>query len=125
MSKNIHAADCGFDPHVMDRFKMVSVDEINDVYGFDLKGKKHVWVSLAKEKSDVSIEDFLNMKDGMEYRIVSTNATTTSWKLLFPTNTVYSNPITPAAGDSILYKFFKIGKTIYCERLLFNVANKK
>ena len=35
---NIMTADCGFDPHAMDKFQEVSVVELTQEGGFDLSG---------------------------------------------------------------------------------------
>lgn len=117
---NLFQADCGFNPHSMDKFEDLTVELLNDPSGLDLHGHKNIHVSLAPEKSDVTIEEFINMQDGEEYIIVAANGATTANQLIFPQGTIYNKPITVANGETVVYKFFTDGYTIYCEREVYN-----
>lgn len=117
---NIITADCGFDPHAFDKFQQVDVDVLNAVEGFNLLGIKNIHVNLANENSDVSVEEFINMKDGMEYIIVAANGAATSNQILFPASTIFNQAIEVKAGDTIVYKFFTDGQVIICNRQTYS-----
>ena len=116
---NIMNADCGFDPHAMDKFEDLTVEVLNDPEGVDLRGHTNIHVSLAAESSDVSIEEFINMQTGKEYKIVAANGAGKQLQLLFPASTLYSGTITKANGMTILYTFFTDGYSIYCRREVY------
>lgn len=113
-------ADCGFNPHSMDKFKQVNIDVLNAPDGFNLLGYKNIQVNLAAESSDVSIEEFINMQDGMEYIIVATNGAATANQLLFPASTIFNQTLEVKNGDTIVYKFFTDGQVIICERQIYS-----
>lgn len=118
---NIMKADCGFDPHAMDMFADVKVDEINDPEGFDLSSHTNMIVNLAAESSDVTIEDFNNMRPGKVYMIVVENGASTQNQLILPeASTLYNGTITKANAMNIVYKFFTDGHSIYCDRAIYS-----
>lgn len=118
---NIIRADCGFDPSDVEKFEEVTVELLNDTSGLDLDGHRNMHVSLASESSDVSIEDFEHMKQGVDYTIVAANGAGTKNQLIFPSkSTLYSgDKITPANGMTIVYEFFTDGYNIYCSRQIY------
>lgn len=118
---NVIKADCGFDPAAVEKFEEVTVELLNDPSGLDLTGHRNMHVSLASEKSDVSIEDFECMMQGVDYTIVAANGASTKNQLIFPANsTLYSgDEITPANGMTIVYEFFTDGYNIYCDRKIY------
>lgn len=63
---NVMRADCGFDPTEVERFEEVTVELLNDPTGLDLTGHRNMHVNLAAEKSDVTIEDFECMLQGVD-----------------------------------------------------------
>ena len=118
---NVIAADCGFNPAVIEQFEEVTVELLNDPTGLDLTGHRNMHVSLAAENSDVSIEDFECMLQGIDYTIVAANGAGTKNQLIFPANsTLYSGDvITPVNGMTIVYEFFTDGYNIYCDRRIY------
>ena len=54
-------------PTEVERFEEVTVELLNDPTGLDLTGHRNMHVSLAVEKSDVTIEDFECMLQGVDY----------------------------------------------------------
>lgn len=118
---NVIKADCGFDPAAVEKFEEVTVELLNDPSGLDLTGHRNMHVSLASEKSDVSIEDFECMMQGVDYTIVAANGASTKNQLIFPANsTLYSgDEITPTNGMTIVYEFFTDGYNIYCDRKIY------
>lgn len=117
---NIMKADCGYDPHDMDKFEDVKVDDLNDVGGFDLTSHTNMIVNLSSEDSDVSIEDFNCMKPGKVYMIVAENGASTQNELVFPaSSTLYNGTITKANAMTIVYKFWTDGHSIYCDRAIY------
>lgn len=117
---NICSADCGFDPHAMDKFEDVTVELINDPEGFDLAGHTNLHISLASEKGDITIEDFNNMQPGKEYVFVVANGANTQNQLIFPSrSTLYNGEITKANNMTIVYRFFTDGYSIYCNRAVY------
>lgn len=118
---NIMRVDCGFDPTEAERFEEVTVELLNDPTDLDLTGHRNMHVSLAAEKSDVTIEDFECMLQGVDYTIVAANGANTKNQLIFPANTtLYSgDKITPANGMTIVYEFFTDGYNIYCDRRIY------
>ena len=68
---NIMTADCGFDPHAMDKFQEVSVVELTQEGGFDLSGKTNMIVNLSAEDADgklVVVEPEQHVKPGSEVK---------------------------------------------------------
>lgn len=121
MNLNLHKADCGFDPHAEEKFEDLTVEVLNDPSGLDLTGHTNIHVSLAAEKSDVSIEDLECMVPGKVYKIVAANGASTKNQLIFPSNsTLYSGDIIPANGMTIVYEFFTDGYSIYCKRAIYS-----
>lgn len=117
---NIMKADCGYDPHDMDKFEDVKVDDLNDVGGFDLTSHTNMIVNLSAEDSDVSIKDFNCMKPGKVYMIVAENGASTQNELVFPaSSTLYNGTITKANAMTIVYKFWTDGHSIYCDRAIY------
>lgn len=118
---NIIRADCGFDPTEVEKFEEVTVELLNDPSGLDLTGHRNMHVSLASETSDVSIEDFEHMKQGVDYTIVAANGAGTKNQLIFPSKSTlyYGDKITPANGMTIVYEFFTDGYNIYCNRQIY------
>lgn len=117
---NLFKADCGFNPHAMDKFEDVTVELLNNPNGLDLNGHRNLHVSLASEDSDVSIEDFEHMVPGEEYIIVAANGAGTQNQLIFPSNsTLYNGDIVEANGMTIVYRFFTDGYSIYCNRAIY------
>ena len=121
MSMNVIKADCGFDPADIERFEEVTVELLNDPTGLDLNGHRNMHVSLASENSDVSIEDFEHMRQGVDYTIVAANGAGTKNQLIFPANsTLYSGEdIEAVNGMTIVYEFFTDGYNIYCDRRVY------
>lgn len=121
MSMNVIKADCGFDPSDIERFEEVTVELLNDPTGLDLNGHRNMHVSLASENSDVSIEDFEHMRQGVDYTIVAANGAGTKNQLIFPANsTLYSGEdIEAVNGMTIVYEFFTDGYNIYCDRRVY------
>ena len=116
---NVMCADCGFDPHAMDVFEDLTYEIITSgQYSVDLQGRTNIIVSLADNGgSDVTIEEFINMQPGKEYKIVATNGASTANALNFPASTLYNGEIVPMTnGMTILYTFFTDGHSIYCRR---------
>lgn len=117
---NIMKADCGYDPHDMDKFEDVKADDLSDVGGFDLTSHTNMIVNLSAEDSDVSIKDFNCMKLGKVYMIVAKNGASTQNELVFPTpSTLYNGTITKANAMTIVYKFWTDGHSIYCDRAIY------
>lgn len=118
---NIICADCGFDPSQIEAFEDVTVELLNNPEGVDLTGHRNMHVSLSAEKSDVTIEDFECMKQGVDYTIVAANGAGTKNQLIFPANsTLYSgDEITAVNGMTIVYEFFTDGYNIYCNRQIY------
>lgn len=120
---NIMKADCGYDPHDMDKFEDVKADDLSDVGGFDLTSHTNMIVNLSAEDSDVSIKDFNYMKPGKVYMIVAENGESTQNELVFPTSstssTLYNGTITKANAMTIVYKFWTDGHSIYCDRAIY------
>lgn len=123
---NIMKADCGYDPHDMDKFEDVKADDLSDVGGFDLTSHTNMIVNLSAEDSDVSIKDFNCMKPGKVYMIVAENGASTQNELVFPTSstsstssTLYNGTITKANAMTIVYKFWTDGHSIYCDRAIY------
>mgnify|MGYP001271480416 FL=1 len=113
---NIVRADCGFDPADAETFEEVTVELLNDPSGLDLNGHRNMHVSLAAEKSDVTIAEFENMRQGVDYTIV----VTTKNQLIFPDKTLYSgDKIVPANNMTIVYEFFTDGYSIYCDSRIY------
>lgn len=121
MAHDIMKADCGFNPAIVERFEEITVELLNDPTGLDLTGHRNMHVSLAAENSDVSIEDFECMLQGVDYTIVAANGATTKNQLIFPANsTLYSGEdIEPVNGMTIVYEFFTDGYNIYCDRRVY------
>ena len=46
---NIIAADCGFDPALIERFEDITVEFIRNDNGVDLTGHRNMHISLAAE----------------------------------------------------------------------------
>ena len=118
---NIVRADCGYDPADIEVFEEVTVELLNDPSGLDLDGHRNMHVSLAAESSDVSIEDFEHMRQGVDYTIVAANGAGTKNQLIFPANsTLYSGEdIEPVNGMTVVYEFFTDGYNIYCDRRVY------
>lgn len=117
---NIMKADCGYDPHDMDKFEDVKADDLSDVGGFDLTSHTNMIVNLSAEDSDVSIKDFNCMKPGKVYMIVAENGESTQNELVFPTpSTLYNGTITKAKAKTTVYKFWTDGHSIYCDRAIY------
>lgn len=87
----------------------------------DLTGHRNMHVNLAAEKSDVTIEDFECMLQGVDYTIVAANGANTQNQLIFPAKTtLYSgDTIKVADGMTIVYEFFTDGYNIYCNRQIY------
>lgn len=118
---NIMSADCGFDPHAMDKFENVSVDELTNVDGFDLSGKTNMVVNLSAESKDIEIEDFNCMQPGKVYMIIATNGASTKNQVQLPSaSTLYNATITAANAMTICYKFWTDGSSIYCDRSIYS-----
>lgn len=120
---NIMKADCGYDPHDMDKFEDVKADDLSDIGGFDLTSHTNMIVNLSAEDSNVSIKDFNCMKPGKVYMIVAENGESTQNELVFPTSstssTLYNGTITKANAMTIVYKFWTDGHSIYCDRAIY------
>lgn len=118
---NIMTADCGFDPHAMDKFQEVSVVELTQEGGFDLSGKTNMIVNLSAEDADIEIEDFNFMKSGKVYMIVATNGASTKNQVTLPAaSTLYNGTITAANAMKVCYKFWTDGSLIYCDRAIYS-----
>lgn len=81
---NVARADCGFDPTDVEIFEEVTVELLNDPSGLDLNGHRNMHVSLAAETFDVTIAEFENMRQGVDYTIVVANGATTKKSVNFP-----------------------------------------
>ena len=87
-------ADCGYDPHDMDKFEDVKADDLSDVGGFDLTSHTNM--------------------------IVAENGASTQNELVFPaSSTLYNGTITKAKAKTIVYKFWTDGHSIYCDRAIY------
>lgn len=118
---NIMKADCGFDPHAMDMFADVKVDDIKNEDGFDLSSHTNMIVNLSAEDADVGIVDFNNMQPGKVYMIVVENGASTQNQLILPeASTLYNGTIAKANAMNIVYKFFTDGHSIYCDRAIYS-----
>lgn len=118
---NITTADCGFDPHAMDKFQEVSVVELTQEGGFNLTGKTNMIVNLSAEDADIEIEDFNFMKPGKVYMIVATNGASTKNQVTLPAaSTLYNGTIAAANAMTICYKFWTDGSSIYCDRAIYS-----
>ena len=116
---NVMRADCGFDPHAMDVFEDLTDEIINEGnFSVDLQGRTNILVSLTDTGgSDITIEEFINMQPGKEYKFVATNGASTANALVFPASTLYTGEIEPRIeGMATLYTFFTDGHSIYCRR---------
>ena len=117
---NVVKADCGFDPADVEIFEEATVELLNDPSGLDLNGHRNMHVSLAAETSDVTIAEFENMRQGVDYTIVVANGASTKNQLIFPDKTLYSgDEIVPANNMTIVYEFFTDGHSIYCDRRIY------
>ena len=119
---NVMRADCGFDPHAMDAFEDLTDEIINNGnFSVDLQGRTNILISLADNGgSNVTIEEFINMQPGKEYKFVATNGATTANVLIFPASTLYSGKTDPMIdGMATLYTFFTDGHSIYCRREVY------
>ena len=74
---NIIAADCGFDPALIERFEDITVEFIRNDNGVDLTGHRNMHISLAAESGDVTINDFECMIPGVDYTIICSNGAST------------------------------------------------
>lgn len=118
---NIMTADCGFDPHAMDKFEEVSVVELTNKDGFNLNSKTNMIVNLSAEDADIEIEDFNFMKPGKVYMIVATNGASTKNQVTLPAaSTLYNGTITAANAMTVCYKFWTDGSSIYCDRAIYS-----
>lgn len=77
---NIIAADCGFDPALIERFEDITVEFIRNDNGVDLTGHRNMHISLAAESGDVTINDFECMIPGVDYTIVCSNDASTKFQ---------------------------------------------
>lgn len=117
---NIIAADCGFDPALIERFEDITVEFIRSDNGVDLTGYRNMHISFAAESGDVTINDFECMIPGVDYTIVCSNGASTKNQLIFPSGTtLYSGDITPVNNMTIVYEFFTDGYSIYCDRKIY------
>ena len=119
---NVMRADCGFDPHAMDAFEDLTYEIITTGnFSVDLQGRTNILVNLSDDGGpDVTIEEFINMQPGKEYKIIATNGASTAGELLFPVSTLYNGEILEKTnGMTILYTFFTDGHSIYCRREVY------
>ena len=119
---NVMRADCGFDPHAMDVFEDLTDEIINEGnFSVDLQSRTNILISLADTGgSDITIEEFINMQPGKEYKFVATNGASTTNALTFPASTLYNGEIEPRTdGMTTLYTFFTDGHSIYCRREIY------
>lgn len=117
---NILRADCGFDPADVQVFEDATVELLNDPSGLDLQGHRNMYVSLAAESGNVTINEIEHMRQGVDYTIVATNGATTKNQLIFPDDTLYSGEDIVAVNNmTVVYKFFTDGKSIYCDRRIY------
>lgn len=118
---NIIAADCGFNPALIEAFEDVTIELLNNPDGMDLTGHRNMHVNLASESSDVEILDIECMVPGVDYTLVAANGAGTKNQVIFPSNiTLYSGTITPVNGMTIVYEFFTDGYNIYCDRRVYS-----
>lgn len=86
---NIIAADCGFDPALIERFEDITVEFIRNDNGVDYT------------------------------IVCSNGASTKNQLIFPSASTLYSGDITPVNNMTVVYKFFTDGYSIYCDRKIY------
>lgn len=118
---NIKHADCGFDPEAFGTFYQVDPSVLSNVDGYNLSHVKNMRVDLSKLSADLTISDFNHMQNGVHYKLIATNGTTTKNQVIFPAKTtLYSEEIIHNGHAVFSYDIFTDGYSIYCERAIYS-----
>ena len=113
----------GSDQQATEEFEDMTDEVISNPFSVDLQGHTNILLNLtANGGSDFTIEGFVNMQPGKEYKIIATNEASTSNELFLPASTLYNSEILEKQGGlTILYTFFTDGHSIYCRREVYSV----
>lgn len=113
---NILKADCGFNPHDMEKPFPITVEQLGKE--FDISPYSVLVLDVTGETGPFDPVDFINLQEGMEYKLLLKGAASDKELLTFHDGWVTSSFVDNIAvldGESFMYKFVRIGDKIYVD----------